>query len=146
MSQNTSFIDCPQCGHYDSVAAVTCPACGADRADLISELTAIDRQWERDRRPYMVRSKHGQEMVPTKGAAVVVVVLTMAVATGFVNVPGVAAPAIGMMIAGLIVFVGLGTGVWYYRKAQAYVEAHSAYLRKKSAAQARYVRKADCLT
>ena len=140
-----SFIDCPECGHYDSATAVTCPACGADRADLIQELNEIDLQWERDRMPYMVRSKHGQEMVPTKGAAVVVVVLTSAVATAFasfsstsVPVPTAAAPLNGMFFAGLLIVIGLGTGAWYYRKAQAYEEAHAAYLRQKSAALAKH--------
>jgi hypothetical protein len=148
-----SFIDCPQCGHYDSVTAVTCPACGADRADLIGELNAIDQQWDRDRKPFLVRSKHGQEMVPTKGAAVIVIVLTSAVATAFasfsatsVPLPVAAAPLNGMMFAGLLMVIGLGTGAWYYQKAQAYEAAHAAYLRKRSAVHAKHAEQAACLT
>ena len=147
-----SFIDCPECGHYDSVAAVTCPACGADRADLIQELTAIDLQWERDRHQYMIPSKHGQKMIPTKGFAAIVVALTLVAGIGFVKffspvirAQFTAAAGFGALVAGMLIVFGLGIGVWCFLKALAYEEAHAAYLGKKSAAQAKYAGQAECL-
>jgi hypothetical protein len=148
-----SFIDCPECGHYDSVLAVTCPACGADRADLIQELCAIDQQWERDRHQYMVRSKHGQELVPTKGVAIVVVVLTLVMSTGVAKLFSTPNPVqdppahgLGAIIAGVLIIIGLCIGAWYYFKAQAYEKAHAAYLRKRAAAQSKHDGQAGGLT
>jgi uncharacterized protein HemX len=92
----------------------------------------------------MVRSKHGQEVVPTKGAAIVVVVLTLVAAAGFGNlfstpnpVQDPASRGFGVIIAGVLIVVGLGLGAWYYLKAQAYEKAHAEYLRRRAAAQSK---------
>jgi hypothetical protein len=146
-----ALIDCPECGHRVSDVAETCPWCGVRlsgqtaQLQLQLELSQIELEWERDRHRYMARTKYGQEYVPKKGGAAVVALLSLVGGAGCgiwidSQVPG---SAVGVFFAAFIMVVGLGVGLWSYLKAEAYEEAHAAYLKKKEAARLKYEGQAE---
>jgi hypothetical protein len=146
-----ALIDCPECGHQVSDAAETCPSCGVRLSGqtaqlrLQLELSQIDLKWERERQGLMCHTRSGKPYVPTKRSAEVAAILSLVAGIGLGIFLASKAPGSGEFpcFAAFVIIVGLGVSYWYYTKAQAYEEAHAAYLKKKEAARLKYEGQAD---
>ncbi|MBI3862262.1 MAG: zinc ribbon domain-containing protein [Planctomycetia bacterium] len=137
-----ALLDCPECGHQVSDAAVTCPSCGVRLNDqtaqlqLQFELSQIELEWERERQRYIRHTKLGQPYFPTKGSAVVGALVSLVGGIGTAILFALIHP--GSEAYALLFAVPLGVSFWVYTKAESYETARTAYLRKREAAQSKY--------
>ncbi len=90
----------------------------------------LDREWERERKQYMVRSKNGSEHIPTTTGAIATFIVG-----GFMVVMAFAASRVGGPMFGLFALLALGIALFAaatsFRKAQKYQEAESRYQRRR---------------
>ncbi|MGI9467047.1 MAG: hypothetical protein ACR2OA_08000 [Rubripirellula sp.] len=109
-----------------------------------SELTAIDSNWQIERESLMVRDKHGNRHVPTKGSSIgtgvaatlfgcfwtvmAIRVTSTAPAVGLFSVTKIVFPAFGIIVIAL----GIYNSMSNFKKAEKYKRAERRYRQERS--------------
>ena len=109
----------------------------------LSELAALDREWELERENYMVTSKHGGKHIPSEAGSIgggVVITLfgcfwtVMAlIVTSFIPIINVVFPLFGIVF----VIAGIASSMSSYNKAGDYRRAQELYRRRREEIQRR---------
>jgi len=143
-----ALIDCPECGHQVSDQADACPSCGRRLTDQITqlegELARIDLEWRRVRKNLILRSGWGWERVPTRSFALLygaLLVIPGLALTGLFLAFAISGEPLNfflVMVGPCMLAIGLGCGVYLYRKAPAYEKANAAYRQWREAARKKY--------
>ena len=111
-----------------------------------SELAAIDREWQMERESLLIRDKHGNNHVPTKGSSLVggvvitvfgcfwtamaVGITSMAPSFGPFAIAKLVLPAFGLLFVGLGIYNSVST----FNKADKYERAERRYRQRRSEA------------
>lgn len=116
-----------------------------------NELARIDREWETERRQFLIMNRYGRSFVPTLGRGVMTAVVggifgifwtaialsitnaspTMAPGSGALSLVGILFPLAGV----LFTLFAVGRGVYCAILAQQYTEAFAAYQEKRHNAE-----------
>src|SRR5262245_164413 len=109
-----------------------------DELRLETELTRLDREWERERESYMITGRYGYRHAPTPGLSIVpgvlvagfgIILTVMASAMlGWVGRFSLLVPAFGM----LFFLSGIGVSIFSFFKAVRYQQAHEDYQRRRA--------------
>ena len=115
-----------------------------EHLDCQNELARIDREWDTERRRYMVTSRYGRQYVPSAAGAVIMG--AVAVGVGLVwtvmalDIAAAAPGGFGAVLALFgVVFIAAGAGlsIHQFNKARRYQAAYAAYRRRREEAEDR---------
>ena len=96
-----------------------------------NEIASLDREWEQERRTYMVRGKHGHQHIPSElgsiAGGIIAVVFGIFWTSQAAQMAGGGFAAFGV----LFILVGIGTSIYGFVKAGRYREAKERYSRRR---------------
>ena len=144
LPKDAKFVTCNHCHsqlavkHSDSITYTERLDKLDERTDRIeeevshlryqSELTAVDRQWEKEREGYMITDKHGRRREPSVvGSVIIGVVFVLFGAFWMMRAPSPVA-----MLGIVVILIGVGSSIYSYIRAKDFLAAQSRYRRRKS--------------
>lgn len=98
-----------------------------------NELEQLDREWEMERRNYLVSDKYGNTRIPTEGGSIAGAVIIGGFGLAWTaGAASMGAPAIFPLFGLVFIFLGVGTCVSSFNKAGQYESAKTRYENRRA--------------